>query len=202
VKTVTKAILGILFIISCSKNNESKSVIPDENKTEFSKKEIFPDFINLTDFDFAKFEKGNNSKWFKSKKQKLYFLPYTDYSITTLVLTTESLENNNLIELLKADKIIVEDSANSIKTSEFVTDKGIKLNVSKKFAESIFGKPDSIKVENDKEIMFWNFVMIENRKNYEDGKLKPFVHNGLDFNAELTFRNDSLKTLIYKYDIP
>ena len=201
-KTVIKGILGILLIISCSKNNESKIRIPDENKTEFSKKEIFPDFINLTDSDFAKFEKGNNSKWFKSKSQKLYLLPHTDYSITTLVLTSESLENNDLIELLKADKILVKDSANSIKTSEFVTDKGIRLNVSKKFAEKIFGKPDSIKVENDKELMFWNFGMIENRKNYENGKLKPFVNNGLDFNAELTFRNDSLKTLIYNYDVP
>ena len=205
-KTVIKGILLIFIIISCSKRNEiEKNVVKknsDESKTEIFKKSIFPDFINLSNSDFKKFEIGTNSKWFKFKNQKLYFVPYTDYSVTTLYLTNETLKNNDLIALLKADKIIVEDSKNAIKTNEFITDKKIKLNVSKNYIRKIYGESDSIKSKNGKEILFWNFKMNENRKDYENGNLKPFVHNNLDFNIEMIFKNDSLTTLIYKYDVP
>ena len=74
-KTVIKGILLIFLIISCSKSNETRKDVakknPEESKTVISKKYIFPDFINLSDSDFKKFEIGNNSKWFKFKDQKL-----------------------------------------------------------------------------------------------------------------------------------
>src|SRR5690606_38254195 len=177
-------------------------IITDEIETEISKKSIFPDFISLTETDFEKFKKGNNSKWFKFGNQKLYFIPYTDYSITTLILTNETLKNEELIELLKVDKIIVDDSINAINTSEFITDKKIKLNVSKDLVEKVYGKSDSIKTENGNETLFWNFVMDEKREDYDVGNLKPFIHNELGFLVEMTFKNDSLKTLIYKYEVP
>lgn len=201
-KNSIKGFLIVFTILSCSKNKKTNTENYDISKTELSSKSIFPDFITLSGSDFAKFEKGNNSKWFKSKSQKLYFLPYADYTITTLVLTTEALKDIDLIELLKADEINVEDSLNAIKTKEFITDKGIKLHVTKEFVEKIYGKSDSTKKAGENEIWFWNFKMNENRKNYSSGNLKPFVHNGLEFSAELTFRNDSLKTLVYKYDVP
>lgn len=203
-KAFTLGILVVLLSFSCSKNNENKisSKSQTDSKPKNIQKSIFPDFINLSETDFEKFEKGKNSKLFQYKNQKLYFVPYTDYSITTLILTNEILKDKNLIGLLKAEKIIVEDTINAIKTTEFITDKKIKLDVSKSFVEKIYGKSDSIITKNGTEILFWNFLMNENRKDYVDGNLKPFVHNGLGFSAEMTFKNDSLKTLIYKYDIP
>lgn len=205
-KTLIKLIPMIFLIFSCSNNKESQketlSIISDEIKTEIPTKSIFPDFIALTETDFHKFEKGNNSKWFKFRNQKLYFIPYTDYSITGLILTNERLKNEELIELLKFDEIIVVDSINAISTSEFITDKKIKLNVSRDFVEKIYGKSDSIKTENGNETLFWNFVMDENRGHYKYGNLKPFVHNELGFSVEMTFKNDSLKTLIYNYQVP
>ena len=52
------------------------------------------------------------------------------------------------------------------------------------------------------ETLYWTFTMNENRNNYEFGNLKPFVHDGLEFSAEMIFKNSKLKTLIYNYQIP
>ncbi|MFI2744215.1 hypothetical protein ACG2LH_15885 [Zhouia sp. PK063] len=206
-KFTLNVILLIFLMVSCSKNKKNHAVAlqyihTDKGKTLISKKTIFPDFINLSEADFEKFEKGKNSKWFKYHNQKLYFLPYTDYSITTLILTAENLKDKHFINLFKADEIIIEDSIHAIPSNEFITDKGIKLNNSKSMVEKIYGKPDSIKVTSKNETMYWNFIMNENRKNYNNGNLKPFVYNGIEFSAKMTFENDSLKTLIYEYEVP
>ena len=205
-KAVLKGVLAIFLIVSCSKNNKSEQInsqkIAKINKIKIAEKTIFPDFIHLSETDFEKFANGENSKWFRFKNQKLFFIPYTDYSITTLILTDEPLKNKKLIELMKADKIMVEDSLNSIETTEIQTDKKIKLGMSKIFVEKIYGKPDSTKINNGNETLYWTFTMNENRNNYEFGNLKPFVHDGLEFSAELIFKNSKLKTLIYNYQIP
>ena len=74
--------------------------------------------------------------------------------------------------------------------------------MSKIFVEKIYGKPDSTKINNGNETLYWTFTMNENRNNYEFGNLKPFVHDGLEFSAEMIFKNSKLKTLIYNYQIP
>ena len=110
-KAVLKGVLAIIFIVSCSKNNKSEQINSEKiakiNKIKIAEKTIFPDFIHLSETDFEKFANGENSKWFRFKNQKLFFIPSTDYSITTLILTDELLKNKKLIELMKADKIMV-----------------------------------------------------------------------------------------------
>ena len=52
-----------------------------------SLKYLIPDFFEIDSSQFEKFKSGRFANWFVSNdaKSRLYFVPYTDYSITTAV---------------------------------------------------------------------------------------------------------------------
>lgn len=200
-KNLTILLLVLTIFSGCHKKQENKTIITKnhivEKKIELRK--IFPDFIQLKKTDFNQYEYGKNSKWFLNNSDKLYFIPYTDYSVTNIILTNRELEDKNLIGLLNADGININDNLNAIKIDKIETNKKISLGISKKYAEEVFGQPD---FENYN-VLKWNFKMLDNDKNYIGGYLKPFIHEDLGFNIEMSFdENDKLHTLIYSYDVP
>ena len=74
---------------------------------------IQPDFFNLNNSQFNQF-KEDGSKWFISsnRRSKLYFVPYTDYSITTAILTEMGVTDSNLLSLLQFEGIQINNHKN------------------------------------------------------------------------------------------
>jgi len=79
--------------------------------------------------------------------------------------------------------------------------KFFKLGSTKQFAINIYGIPKSKKKNGDIETLTWNFKMKEGIK-CKDGRLTPYILNGLAFDIELIFRKNQLYTLIYRYEVP
>lgn len=205
-KTIIITLFVSLFIVSCSNNKNEHEKLEETNISKKIKQNderlLFPDFVALNETDFKKFKESKSSKWFKSGDENLYFVPYTDYSITTLILTNEKLTDKYFIGLLTAEKINAADEINAIKIGPIITDKKIKLGVSKQYVEQIYGESDSLEISGNKESIFWNFKMKDNRKEYLGGNLTPFILEGLEFSVEMTFKNNRLTTLIYSYEVP
>jgi hypothetical protein len=197
-------IIFFLFInifSSCNKQQGNKAIITKKHVVEkkIELRKIFPDFIQLKEVDFDQYEHGKNSKWFLNNSNKLYFIPYTDYSVTNIILTNRKLEDKNLIDLLNTEGININDSLNAVKIDKIETNKKISLGISKKYAEEIFGQPNFEKHN----VLKWNFKMLSNDKNYIGGHLKPFIHDDLGFDIEMSFdEKDKLHTLIYSYEVP
>lgn len=164
---------------------------------------IIPDFFKVNQEQFEKFKSGNYSNWFisKDKTSRLYFIPYTDYSITTAVITSESELPDNIVQLLKSESIDFLNNDQAIPIDEIVSQRNIKLEMSKQSVIGIYGSPDSISNKNNKEYLNWTYQMLPNEKE-KFGGLKPFILEGLFFVVEMTFQNDKLVTLIYRYEIP
>ncbi|MGL2964387.1 hypothetical protein ACSVH2_11260 [Flavobacterium sp. RSB2_4_14] len=200
-KKIIIFLLAFPIFCACNKKQVNKTGITKnqivDKKVEL--REIFPDFIQLKETDFNQYEYGKNSKWFLNNTNKLYFIPYTDYSVTNIILTNRKLEDKNLIDLLNTEGVNISDSLNAIKIDKIETNKKISLGISKKYAEEVFGQPNFKKYN----VLKWNFKMLDNDKNYINGYLKPFVLDDLGFNIEMNFdENDKLHTLIYSYDVP
>ncbi|KQC34289.1 hypothetical protein AAU57_13790 [Nonlabens sp. YIK11] len=68
--------------------------------------------------------------------------------------------------------------------------------------KKIFGTPDSVEQVNDKDLLEWRFVMLENEESNKVGGLKPFVLGGLEFLAEMEFTENKLTKVVYKYEVP
>lgn len=166
-------------------------------------KSITPDFFEIDSLQFEKFRSARYSNWFitKDRKSGLYFVPYTDYSITTAVLTGDHKLPEDIKNLLYSEGIKYQDTVHAIRSTGFVSRKGFKLGVSKEYALKIYGAPKTKKKNGDRETLSWNFKMKEGVK-YKDGTLTPFILDGLAFDVELTFRKNKLYTLIYRYEVP
>jgi len=169
-----------------------------------SLKYLTPDFFEIDTSQFEKFKSGRFAKWFvtKDRKSKLYFVPYTDYSITTAFLTESEKFPKDIIELLDFEGIRYHDIEKAIQSKHIISKKGFRLGTTKQFAIEIYGTPKSKKKNGDFETLTWNFRMKEDTIKYKYGFLTPYILNGLAFDIELTFRKNRLYTLIYRYEVP
>lgn len=166
-----------------------------------SSKFIEPDIFFISDTEY------NNSKiypFFRSKKSKsnLFFVPYTDGSITTAILCRDFNMPNPCKELLISEGFNLKNTV-PILINKIRSIKGIDINSKKIDFIKLYGKPDSTEIKNDIEILYWNLQMRESdSKIYDYRKLQPFLLNGLQFNVELHLKKDELFTLIYGYEVP
>ena len=219
-------ILLVLSLFSCDQNksankkqNSSKKVLFDKSDTDELKKNkevlenkpisqkirkaIEPDFFRIAKSDFSQF-KSDNSRWFVSAdgKNKLYFVPYTDYSITTAILTNEEILDTELRGLLQSEGIQINDLKKTISIDKLKSEKGIELGLSREELIEILGVPDLEKRLGNRDNLIWNFSMKETNSTQKIGGLKPFILNGLEFVVNATFTNRKLTTLVYKYEVP
>ena len=203
----------LITVLSISLYLSKTQIFPSVTSTSFktiessrlndSLKDLTPDFFEIDSSQFEKFKSGRFANWFVTKdmKSRLYFVPYTDYSITTVVLTKSDKLPKDIMELLDFEGIKYHDIDNAIQSKDFTSRKGFKLGITKQFAINIYGIPNSKKKNGEFETLAWNFKMKEGIK-YKDGFLTPFILNGLAFDIELTFRKNLLYTLIYRYEVP
>lgn len=209
-------ILLVLNLLSCiqkektkSKNEFSESkkfntnVINDSSVKSEKTKKISPDYFSIPLNGFREFE-NDNTKWFISsdKKSKLYIVPYTDYSITTTILTADKITDKGILNLLEGERIQIDDKLKSIELDNIVSKYGLKIGSLKNEAEKIFGKPYRIESKGYEEKLIWDFVMLEDTIGRKVGMLKPFIMNELEFVVEIIFVNDKLEQLIYRYAVP
>ncbi len=194
-----KGILSILLLISFQLSNGQNA---NDDLKQDSIKSINPDYFKINKDQFEKFKSGNYSNWFLSNDNisKLYFVPYTDYSITTVIITTENQLPKDIIQLLKFEGVDINNN-NAIKVDEIKSQKGIKLGANKKSVLDIYGRPKSTLDNDDKETLVWVFKILGNNEK-KVGHLEPFILEGLEFKVEMTFQKDKLVTLIYRYEVP
>jgi len=220
-----KNILNLLVIILLSCKNETEKVINIEKKVEENKhgdtiesSKIIkieensmdttnlsqPDFFELPQDVFEEYKKGKIANWFISidKKSKLYIVPYTDYSITTAVLTEDKIPDSNFLNLIISEGTKVEDQENAIKVSTLSTIKGIALGLDKTKVISILGKNYQIQNYDPKnEVLKWENSMKESEKD-KSGGLRPIILNGLSHNSIAYFRKNKLSAIIFTYEVP
>ena len=196
----------ILVMISCSEreknlNNIEHNIFLSSAKAN-SLPSIEPDYFELNDQAFQQYLSKKNSQWFinKERNARLYFVPYTDHSITTAVLTRKAL-NHEVKELLLSEGVKVNDSQNAIIITDLVSKKGIRLGVDTLFVIKKFGRPYHRSLEGNIVSWSWIFGMKENETKWNGG-LIPFIHEGLEFEVEMEFEENQLTTLIYKYEVP
>lgn len=196
---------AFMQFFSCKQNSDIekiqvKKINVIKSKQDFNK--VFPDFIHLKDEYFNTYKNSKDRNWFISNNEKLFLIPHTDYSISTLILTNIEIKDSFINELLKNEKIFSNDISKAISISEIKTDKNIYLGISKSEIEKVYGMPNQQNSTENMVKCFWNFKMLDNRKDYKWSNLKPFVSEDLKFNVELHFINDKLVTLIYSYEVP
>jgi len=189
------SLLFIALIFCCA-----FSVMPTKTKR------IFPDFFEIKTKYFKKYELAPGS-WFISNdgKDRLFFVPYTDHTITTAILTRNPHLRKDLTELLAPEGIKFNNKTKAIKTGDIISSYGFKTGVSKSFAIKVYGTPNSRKVRSGIETLKWSFKMKEEESKhpgYHSYQLAPFVLDTLSFDIEMIFRNDQLETLIYYYEVP
>jgi hypothetical protein len=189
--------------------NNSQRLFYEENqppllvKSNSSAKFITPDLFEINDTQFEKFKSGKYENWFvtKDRTARLYFVPYTDYSITTAILTESDKLPKDITGLFNSEGIQYRAADKAILSENFVSKKGFKLGVTSGFAINIYGKPNVKKKTGDLETLTWNFQMKE-PGTYKSGSLTPIIVDGLAFDVELTFKKDRLHTLVYRYEVP
>jgi len=164
---------------------------------------IQPDFFNINASQFSQF-KEDGSKWFISSngKSNLYFVPYTDYSITTAILTETEITDSNLLSLLQFEGIQINNHKKTIEIDTIQTKKGIKLGLSIDEVKEILGVPNTAEQVENKNLLVWQFVMLENGESNKVGGLRPFIIEGLEFIAEMEFIDNKLTQVVYKYAVP
>jgi hypothetical protein len=169
----------------------------------YSIRKINPDYFKISNEQFKEYKSSEISKWFlsKDKSTRLYLVPYTDYSITTAILALDGGLPKDVVGLCQSVGISVDDIESVIQIEEIISQKGVKLGMSRKQIVEIYGEPDSVKNEYEEDILFWTFEMLPN-DNTKFGGLKPYILEGLKFMVELKMKNDKMVTLIYRYEVP
>lgn len=186
------------------KDTSENRIVYDEKILERKKlKTIFPDYFQLSESSFNDF-KADNSKWFIdiNGTHKLYFIPYTDYSITTAILTSEKIKDSQLIDLLQSEGIKIKDQSKSIKLTDIKSKKGISLGMSINDVKAVFNNPTFQNQTNDTTNLEWKFTMLEGDLNIKNGNLTPFILEGLEFSIDMKFLKDKLIKVVYKYQVP
>lgn len=183
---------------------ESSKIIKTEENSIDTSKLSQPDYFDLPKDVFEKYKNGKTANWFisKDKKSKLYIVPYTDYSITTAVLTEEKIPDSSLLNLIISEGTNVKDQENAIKVSTLSTIKGITLGLDKTKVISILGNNYQIQSYDSKyEVLKWENSMKESEKD-KSGGLRPIILNGLSHNSIAYFRKNKLSAIIYTYEVP
>ena len=175
----------------------------EESSSQSRLKEIEVDFFPIEEAAFNQYKEAA-SQWYISadKKSRLYFIPYTDYSITTAILTAGEIRDKKLLQLLQAEGIDTNDWDRAITLEEISSQKGIRLGLELEEMVEIYGAPISEKTVGQHQILTWEFLMQEGKKDAEIGGLRPFVLRGLGFSCEMEFKEGKLSQLIYRYDVP
>ncbi len=182
--------------ISCKSDSSPKL------KKEQSKK-IQADYFPIPNNKFEEY-KSNSVKWFRTanNNSKLYLVPYTDYSITTAILTSNKLVSSDIISLLKSERIPINDFQNAIIIDSIVSKRGIRIGNSPKDLLQIFGAPKTRNHSESQLTLGWSFNMLATETDDQVGGLRPFIINDLGFEVKAIFESDKLTTVIYKYQIP
>lgn len=183
---------------------ESSKIIKTEENSIDTSKLSQPDYFDLPKDVFEKYKNGKTANWFisKDKKSKLYIVPYTDYSITTAVLTEEKIPDSSLLNLIISEGTNVKDQENAIKVSTLSTIKGITLGLDITKVISILGNNYQIQSYDSKyEVLKWENSMKESEKD-KSGGLRPIILNGLSHNSIAYFRKNKLSAIIYTYEVP
>jgi len=187
--------------------NTKEVAIKDDLDLKENLTQIEPDLFVIDKRLSEKFMSGENLDFFQSEadSSKLFFVPYTDGSITTAILTKDNLPDYYK-ELLSSEKLNISDSKlKPISISKIISKKGILINSSKNDVLSIFGTPDKTNKENNLDILEWNFVMKEFKADgHTSNNLQPFILDSLnlEFTVNIFFKDDSIQTLIYEYEVP
>lgn len=165
---------------------------------------LTPDYFDISTDDFIRYE-NKEINWFISADGlcRLYFVPYTDYSITTAILTNTVLRDTNLIHLLNLEKITYADTTKAQKVKRLESKVGIRLGSTYEEVTAKFGVPETeFRILNGTKAV-WSFNMVEDESNSFSGGLKPFIMDGLEFRCEMTFDlEDKLILLVYRYQVP
>ena len=90
----------------------------------------------------------------------------------------------------------------AIEIDTIQTIKGIKLGLSIDEVNGIFGVPNTTEQVENKKILMWQFVMLENSESNKVGGFRPFIIEGLEFIAEMEFVDNKLTQVVYKYEVP
>lgn len=196
-------ILGALF--SCeNKRVRSKKIEAIPVTLDSSLADGFTDFFEISQKSFEQY-KTKDFNWFISNdgQSKLYIVPYTDYSITTAILTDEMPIDTNLVNLLKWEGVKIGDDRSAIKVNRLISQKGIELGLSMTEVKSIFGMPKSeIQLDSGTKLV-WVFQMKEDSSDFKWGGLRPFILDGLKFKSEMFFNSENkLTQLVYQYQVP
>jgi hypothetical protein len=186
------------MVLSSEENEDSLLVNSHSNEKE-NIREIKPDYFLISDNGFNLF-KEQNDRWFLNSydNSRLYIVPYTDYSITTAILTNEAPKDNQIIDLLESEGFSINDSHKTIKVDSLRSKRGIKLGMKENEVLKIFGAPDSSFSDT---VLFWNFRMMNEGKQ-KVGGLKPYIIEGLHYFVEAKFKKERLTQIIYKYQVP
>lgn len=166
-------------------------------------RKISPDFFPISKSAISVF-KENPSMWFSydNGDEKLYIIPYTDFSITTAVLVSSLYKNENLNLLLKDKGIKYQNPNEQINIGTIKSDLGIQLGLQQKDVTKILGKPDAYSSDDKINQLEWKFEMDENTRDISLGHLKPFILDGLMFEVKMTFVNNKLLQVTYLYEVP
>ena len=93
-------------------------------------------------------------------------------------------------------------TATKISKKYFTTDKGFKLGDHKLKAVNIYGKPDKKTIENDIEVLEWDFegdILYDGKTNL---KGKPLAKDNYGHQTTMFFKGDKLIAIIFHNDIP
>ncbi|MFN8259844.1 MAG: hypothetical protein U0X41_02785 [Chitinophagales bacterium] len=166
-----------------------------------SSKFIIPDIFLISETDYHDAKKypffrdaGSNCN--------LFFVPYTDGSITTAILCRDFDIPIPYKELLAGEGLDF-NSTSPIKVSKIQSVNGIDINSRKADFIRLYGSPDSISTKNDIEVFYWNLQMRESDSTiYDFRKLQPILLYGLHFGIELHVKQNAMVALIYNYEVP
>jgi len=170
---------------------------------EAKSKKTNPDFFDISE-DLFRLYKSDNSKWFVSnkRKSKLYLIPYTDYAITTAILTNKEIVDSDIARMLKSEGINYDDDNSSLVMTSIESIKGIRLDLSFQDVLEILGVPDAQTQSKNRISASWNFIMSEDDNVIGNVGLRPYVLDGLGFDAKLEFNEGRLEQVVYRYEVP
>jgi len=172
-------ILIAISLISCGQNNSS------ENESDKN--------VSVVQSENQVVEKA---------EEKSFVSPYTDYSITAAILTETEITDSNLLSLLQFEGIQINNRKKAIEIDTIQSKKGIKLGLSIDEVKAIFGVPKTAERLKNKDLLMWQFFMVENGESNKVGGLRPFIIEGLEFIAEMKFVDKKLTQVVYKYEVP
>jgi len=205
------ALLIIIVLTNCQNNPKAttsiKKVGSKQSETikvdSISIRKIIPDYFEIPVQLYEKFTTEKNSKWFLSadRKMRLYFVPYTDGTITNAILTDSKLTDQEYRNLLASENVNVDEIEHSIPISSIETVQHLTIGSKLEQVLAVFGKPTKEIDTKSTKTLFWDFKM-KDKPNYNFGTLKPFIEEGFEYNVKIIFENNQLKLLSYSYEIP